>query len=58
MKFLEDLIDYEVDDHPEKIFLKLRKVYLADENFTEDNIKKVSEDAAYIHKWVIATDKY
>jgi dynein heavy chain, axonemal len=58
MTFLNDLIEYEVDDHPEKIFLKLRKVYLADETFTEENIKGVSEDAAYIYKWVIATDKY
>lgn len=58
MNFLNDLIDYEVDNKPEKIFLKLRKVYLAEETFNEENIKKVSEDAAYIYRWVMAIDKY
>ena len=58
MNFLAMLKEYEVDAHPEKQFLKLRKTYLADENFNEDAVRKVSEDAAYIYKWVIATDKY
>ena len=47
-----------MDNHPEKVYLKLRKVYLADENFIEENVRKVSEDAVYIHRWVIAIDKY
>ena len=42
IKFLEKLIDFDVINCPPQRFLKLRKVYFQDPNFTRELIFKVS----------------
>lgn len=58
MKFLEQLIDFDVTKTPEKRFVQLRNSYLKDPNFNKENVLKVSEAAASIYTWVIAIDSF
>ena len=58
IRFLEKLVDYDIKNSIESRFIKLRKIYLSNEDFKKENIIKNSEAAANIFEWIIAIDVY
>jgi dynein heavy chain len=55
---LKELVDYDVDKHPEKAFTKVRKDYINDPDWTRENVAKLSVCAANLYDWCIATVSY
>lgn len=58
MTFLSELIEFNVDQVPERKLLKLKQNYLSDPNFSKDKVQQVSQAALSILIWVIATEKF
>lgn len=58
LKFLEKLVAFDVSTTPEKRFVTFRNTYLKDENFTKDNVMKVSEACGTLYLWAVAIDAF
>lgn len=58
MKFLENLINFDKDNIPPKVMIKLQEKILTDESFDPEKIKVASTAAEGLSKWVIAIAKY
>lgn len=58
MKFLENLINFDKDNIPPKVMVKLQEKILTDESFDPEKIKVASTAAEGLSKWVIAISKY
>ncbi|VEN46856.1 unnamed protein product [Callosobruchus maculatus] len=58
IKFLDNLVNFDKDNIPQKIMDKLKHQILTDESFDPDKIKTASTAAEGLCKWVIAISKY
>jgi len=58
MNFLESLLDFNVDQVPERRWAKFRQVYLADPNFNKEKVLTVSLAATTLLVWSIAIEKF
>jgi len=58
IRFLEKLVEYDVKNKDENLFIKLRKDYLNQIEFNRIAVLKHSLDAASIFDWLHAIDKY
>jgi dynein heavy chain len=55
---LKELVDYDVDKHPDKAFDLVRKKFLADPEWTRENVARLSVCAANLYDWCVATVGY
>ncbi|XP_043287698.1 dynein axonemal heavy chain 7 isoform X2 [Venturia canescens] len=58
MKFLENLLNFDKDNIPEKIMAKIRSTILTNPNFDPDKIRNASTACEGLCKWVIALAEY
>ena len=58
MSLRDQLLDFEVDQVPEKKWSKFRNVYLANADYNEDKLKSVSTAALAFLSWASASEKY
>ena len=58
MTLLTDLLEFDVDQVPERRFIKLKQVYLNNPEFNRTKIETVSLAATCLLVWVIATEKF
>ena len=58
MNFLNELVGYDVDTKPDKIFWKLRSTYIKMEKFNKESVATVSTAATTLLIWVIAIDSF
>ncbi len=52
------LLDFEVDSLPEKKWNRYKNVYLANQDYNEDKLTKVSTAALAFLSWAAASEKY
>lgn len=58
MSLRDQLLDFEVDQVPEKKWTKYRNTYLANADYNEDKLKSVSTAALAFLSWASASEKY
>lgn len=58
MKFLESLKEYDKDNIPTQIIIKIRNSYISNPDFNPSLIKNVSSACQGLCKWVIAISAY
>nr|XP_033343017.1 dynein heavy chain 7, axonemal [Megalopta genalis] len=58
MKFLENLINFDKDNIPERIVTKIRATILTNPNFDPERIRQVSTACEGLCRWVFAISEY
>lgn len=58
MNFKEMLIDFNVDNVPDKKWKKFKEIYLSNQDYTEDKVRTVITASLAILSWATASEKY
>lgn len=58
MGLRDQLLEFEVDQVPEKKWIKYKNTYLTNPDYTEEKLSKVSTAVLAFYSWASASEKY